>query len=178
MRLRVVCGFDVTMAIFCPTRRLRSVDFPAFGRPRMATNPERKALFFPTLSFSAIAWLMSWLEREVSCRLSCCSNRAFPSSRLYDRQLHGAGMLRIMHDGDMRGLRIFSGFRRDDSAAIVVFRRTRRIDAVHNQPQPAPLCNAPREKREIVKDKFFRGSGRHGLCFAKCLAIARPHRCV
>src|SRR6267142_2289923 len=41
MRLRVVCGLDVTMATFWPTRRLSSVDLPAFGRPTMATNPAR-----------------------------------------------------------------------------------------------------------------------------------------
>src|SRR5215470_6846599 len=40
MRFRVVCGFEVTMAIFCPTRRFTSVDFPAFGRPTIATNPD------------------------------------------------------------------------------------------------------------------------------------------
>src|SRR6266404_1765041 len=45
MRLRVVCGLAVTIAIFCPTRRLSSVDFPAFGRPTMATNPARDFAF-------------------------------------------------------------------------------------------------------------------------------------
>src|SRR5579859_1586061 len=43
MRLRVVCGFDVTMATFWPTRRLSKVDLPAFGRPTMATKPARFA---------------------------------------------------------------------------------------------------------------------------------------
>src|SRR5260370_26619806 len=41
MRLRVVCGLEVTMAIFCPTRRFSRVDLPALGRPMMATKPER-----------------------------------------------------------------------------------------------------------------------------------------
>src|SRR5258705_2872856 len=41
MRLRVVCGLGVTMASFWPTRRLSSVDLPAFARPTMATNPAR-----------------------------------------------------------------------------------------------------------------------------------------
>jgi len=36
---RVVCGFGVTMASFCPTRRFNSVDFPTLGRPMRATNP-------------------------------------------------------------------------------------------------------------------------------------------
>ena len=35
MRLRVVCGLCDTIAIFSPTRRFRSVDFPTFGRPAM-----------------------------------------------------------------------------------------------------------------------------------------------
>src|SRR5580704_2655360 len=52
MRLRVVCGLDVTIAIFCPTKRFRSVDFPAFGRPIMATNPERNPSFFVSFSLA------------------------------------------------------------------------------------------------------------------------------
>src|ERR1700730_3260677 len=39
MRFRVVCGFEVTIAIFCPTSRFTNVDFPAFGRPTIATKP-------------------------------------------------------------------------------------------------------------------------------------------
>ena len=42
MRLRVVCGLGVTMATFSPVRALSSVLLPAFGRPRMATNPDFK----------------------------------------------------------------------------------------------------------------------------------------
>src|ERR1700675_4794163 len=49
MRLRVVCGLEVTIAIFCPTSRFTSVDFPAFGRPRIATKPERN--IFPSAFF-------------------------------------------------------------------------------------------------------------------------------
>src|SRR5215467_4250588 len=56
MRLRVVCGLEVTMATFWPTRRFSSVDFPAFGRPTMATNPDRGsdflAFFFFTTTYS------------------------------------------------------------------------------------------------------------------------------
>ena len=40
MRLRVVCGLGLMMAIFSPTRALSRVDLPAFGRPRIQTNPE------------------------------------------------------------------------------------------------------------------------------------------
>ena len=36
---RVVCGLSETAAIFWPTSRFSSVDFPAFGRPIRATYP-------------------------------------------------------------------------------------------------------------------------------------------
>src|SRR5437764_1153358 len=49
MRLRVVCGFRVTMASFSPTRAFSSVDLPALGRPMIETNPERKAISGPDL---------------------------------------------------------------------------------------------------------------------------------
>src|SRR6516225_3690937 len=44
MRLRVVCGFRVTIATFSPTSALSRVDFPALGRPMIETNPERNAM--------------------------------------------------------------------------------------------------------------------------------------
>src|SRR2546425_7792885 len=37
---RVVWGLSVTIEIFSPTRRLRSVDFPEFGRPTIEANPD------------------------------------------------------------------------------------------------------------------------------------------
>src|SRR5258706_444577 len=43
MRLRVVCGFEVTMAIFWPTSRLRRVDLPAFGRQVMRLDTRLRA---------------------------------------------------------------------------------------------------------------------------------------
>src|SRR3990172_12622531 len=42
MRVRVVCGRDVTIDTLWPTKRLVRVDLPTFGRPRMAAKPERK----------------------------------------------------------------------------------------------------------------------------------------
>src|SRR5215469_15399895 len=48
MRFRVVWGFEVTIATFCPTKRFSNVALPAFGRPIMATNPARRLL---TLDF-------------------------------------------------------------------------------------------------------------------------------
>jgi len=42
MRLRVVCGRGVTMAIFWPRRRLSRVDLPTLGAPAMATTPDLK----------------------------------------------------------------------------------------------------------------------------------------
>ena len=44
IRLRVVCGRGVTMAIFCWSRWLSRVDLPALGGPMIATTPERCAL--------------------------------------------------------------------------------------------------------------------------------------
>src|SRR5579885_872740 len=43
MEVRVVWGLSATMAILAPTTAFRSVDLPAFGRPRMETKPERNA---------------------------------------------------------------------------------------------------------------------------------------
>jgi len=40
MRLRVVWGLLVTMAIFSPTRALVRVDFPTLGRPTMVIMPD------------------------------------------------------------------------------------------------------------------------------------------
>ena len=40
IRLRVVWGLRVVMAIFSPTIRFSSVDFPTLGRPTMPMNPD------------------------------------------------------------------------------------------------------------------------------------------
>jgi hypothetical protein len=40
MRLRVVCGLSLMMAIFCPMSALMSVDLPTFGRPMTAAKPD------------------------------------------------------------------------------------------------------------------------------------------
>ena len=41
MRCRVVCALADVMLIFCPTSALSKVDLPTFGRPTMATSPQR-----------------------------------------------------------------------------------------------------------------------------------------
>src|SRR5881409_3020751 len=41
MRFRVVCGRGDTIESFSPTRRFKSVDFPALGRPMSDTKPAR-----------------------------------------------------------------------------------------------------------------------------------------
>ena len=41
MEVRVVCGFEATMASLVPSSAFSRVDLPALGRPRMATNPAR-----------------------------------------------------------------------------------------------------------------------------------------
>src|SRR5881394_814562 len=40
-RCRVVCGLSVTMLIFSPISAFSSVDLPTFGRPMIATKPQR-----------------------------------------------------------------------------------------------------------------------------------------
>jgi hypothetical protein len=39
----VVCGFLEVMAIFCPIKWFINVDFPTFGLPIIATNPDLKS---------------------------------------------------------------------------------------------------------------------------------------
>jgi len=46
--LRVVWGLGEVIAIFCPTMRFSNVDLPTFGRPMIATNPERNVGFSVT----------------------------------------------------------------------------------------------------------------------------------
>src|SRR5262245_35443314 len=41
MRWRVVCALREVMLIFWPTSALSSVDLPTFGRPTIATRPQR-----------------------------------------------------------------------------------------------------------------------------------------
>src|SRR5215204_1584539 len=41
MARRVVCGFELVIATFSPTRAFVSVDLPTFGRPTIETNPAR-----------------------------------------------------------------------------------------------------------------------------------------
>src|SRR2546427_8678349 len=41
IRFRVVCGRGDTIESFSPTRRFKSVDFPALGRPMSDTKPAR-----------------------------------------------------------------------------------------------------------------------------------------
>ena len=55
MGIRVVCTLRVTIETFCPTRAFNRVDLPAFGAPRMATNPQRvsspfESCFAPLMS--------------------------------------------------------------------------------------------------------------------------------
>ena len=53
VRCRVVCGVEVVMETFSPTRRLTSVDLPTFGRPVTLTNP------LVIVSFSMVVHLVS-----------------------------------------------------------------------------------------------------------------------
>ena len=61
MRVRVVCGLEVTMATFSPTRRLVRLDLPTLGRPtkamRMRVGSSSNVSVLPTSgsSFTALA---------------------------------------------------------------------------------------------------------------------------
>src|SRR5258707_14998669 len=72
----------------------------------------------------------------------------------------------------MRGLGILAGFRRDNSATVVILLGACRIDAAHHQPQPASLPDSPREKSEIVEHVFFNLSGHHRPGLAERLAVS------
>src|SRR5579859_6664519 len=86
MRLRVVWGFDVTMATFWPTRRLSKVDLPAFGRPTMATKPARFAdLVSAVIGFIRKRPDYAFLRREV---FSVSAERQF-FARAVSRLLSG-----------------------------------------------------------------------------------------
>ena len=41
MRCRVVCALFEVMLIFCATSAFSKVDLPTFGRPTIATRPQR-----------------------------------------------------------------------------------------------------------------------------------------
>ena len=84
-------------------------------------------------------------------------------------------MRAIVNQANMCSLRIFPSLGCDHASAIVVFLCPRRIDAAHDQPQPAPFSDAPREKSEIVKHVFLRRSGRHELRVSDRLSIPRSH---
>src|ERR1700694_779278 len=64
MEVRVVCGFSDTMASLPPTMAFKNVDFPAFGRPRMETKPERNSEVGALIDDSATASLAGLSRRE------------------------------------------------------------------------------------------------------------------
>src|SRR6516164_10024056 len=79
-RVRVVCGLGVTIASLRPTRRLSSVDLPAFGAPISATWPHRVG----------VAWSSSTV---LGCVLLC------PLDNLgMCREPHSRARLRVADD--------------------------------------------------------------------------------
>src|ERR1041385_2236681 len=65
MRLRVVCGLGLTIASFSPTSAFNRVDFPALGRPRMHTKPERKGMAASLLPALLRWWRCARVRRAV-----------------------------------------------------------------------------------------------------------------
>src|SRR6476646_5362666 len=103
MRLRVVCGFEVTMATFCPTRRFNKVDFPAFGRPTIATNPDRNVPFCFVSVFSTLTlFSIPTVNFESFALIPFC----FSAASFHHRQFQGALMLAIMDQRNGRRPRI------------------------------------------------------------------------
>src|SRR5208282_3862394 len=167
MRLRVVCGLEVTIATFWPTKRFNSVDFPAFGLPTMATNPER-CFSLPPL-FSSNPALFS----AVSAGPAVSTKRLLLGILLlYHWQLQGALMIRIMDQRDVRRLRILRRFEGHNSAAVVVLLSGGRIQAMHEEAQTAALRDAPREKCEVVEYVFLGLARRHKFFLAQRFAIS------
>src|SRR5271170_1398473 len=150
MRLRVVCGFEVTIATFCPTRRFNSVDFPAFGRPTMATNPDR---YFSLCPLRASALPPFSLVSATSRLPAWCF--FFGIRLLHHRQFQQALVFGIMKQSDVGCLGILRGFLRDDTSTVVIFFHAERIGAVHKQPQTASFGDAPGKKCKILEDVFF-----------------------
>src|SRR5579871_2213123 len=91
MRLRVVCGLSVTIATFCPTTRFRNVDFPAFGRPTIATNPARKLGFLLNVLLNIFLSGLKLAARESGSR--ACAHEA---------EAPYAGSLRAPRSDDLR----------------------------------------------------------------------------
>src|SRR5580698_9384787 len=124
------------MATFWPTSRFMSVDFPALGRPTIATNPDLCPLFGPLFSVFSVSSAVSMK----------CFLLGIPL--FYHWQLQHARMFRVMDQGDVRRLRVFRGFESYHSSAVVVLLGAGRIRAMHEQSQAASLRDAPREKCE------------------------------
>ena len=64
-RNRVVCALGETIDSFAPVSRLSSVDFPAFGAPTIATNPQRGEVIGAR---SATALRPQAVRRRACCR--------------------------------------------------------------------------------------------------------------
>src|SRR5439155_19865841 len=60
----VVCGLFVTIDTFSPTRRLRRVDLPEFGRPMIETKPD----FIRYESIGGEAWSQAVVPSLRRCK--------------------------------------------------------------------------------------------------------------
>src|SRR5579863_5859921 len=130
MRLRVVCGLSVTIATFCPTTRFRNVDFPAFGRPTIATNPARKLGFLLNVLLNIFLSGLKLAAREPESRACAreaeapCADslRAPRSDDLRDRSRHLVQELCPARDSanPQSLLRLHRTFRRIERRAILL----------------------------------------------------------
>ena len=85
-------------------------------------------------------------------------------------------MRRIVIYRDVRRPRIFRGFVFHNAAAVVIFLDVRRIVRAKHNPQPAPLRDLSREKRESIEIVSHHFTGFHELRLSNRFPVARPHR--
>src|SRR3974390_708941 len=160
MRFRVVCGLEVTMATFWPTSLLSSVDFPAFGRPMMATKPARPA---GLASFPVGTSIATFICSSVSSL--CFDFTTFLVSKISfnDRQFQDAGAVCVVKQFNVRRLCVFGGLFGHHSATVVILLCGGRVDAGYDQAEPAAFGNTPRKECEIVEPIFFGLTGGNQL---------------
>src|SRR5215207_2234292 len=126
MARRVVCGFELVIATFSPTRAFMSVDLPTFGRPTNETNPARySATVIPSVELARVEGRLGVDERLVG----------FDEDR-GDALAPALGALRLEHetgDGDaIAGLR--------QPAELFGEQAPRRVDVLVFEVEPEQLA--------------------------------------
>src|ERR1700682_2926311 len=97
MRWRVVCALRDVMLTFWPTSAFISVDLPTFGRPTIATMPQRKPVEVEAFIVGCCKWLFRtrggrcrWSASLVA-RVGCARRHGAGDTGFEFRGLHGSG---------------------------------------------------------------------------------------